>query len=137
MEQEKKLAQFYGGVLGPWIPMITMIVLMIISTATKTGGLNRVVLIAFTCLALGFFLCKDKKNYGNITLKGLVNPMLGTILMAYILAGVLAQLMRQSGIINALIWAVTKLGLNTGFLPLIAFVVCMLISTSCGTWPTA
>lgn len=133
MEQEKKLTQFYGGVIGPWIPMITMIVLMIISTATKTGGLNRVVLIAFACLALGFFLCKDKKNYGSITLKGLVNPMLGTILMAYILAGVLAQLMRQSGIINALIWAVTKLGLNTGFLPLIAFIVCMLISTSCGT----
>ena len=53
--------------------------------------------------------------------------------VAYILAGVLAQLMRQSDIISALIWAVTKAGLNTGFLPLIAFVVCMLISTSCGT----
>ena len=133
MEQNKQNVGFYGGTLGPWLPMLAMITLMIISTATHTGGLNRVVLIAFACLALGFFLCKDKKHYGGITLKGLTNPMLGTILMAYILAGVLAQLMRQSGIISALIWAVTKAGLNTGFLPLIAFVVCMLISTSCGT----
>ncbi|MDY4031900.1 MAG: Na+/H+ antiporter NhaC family protein [Pyramidobacter sp.] len=134
MDQIKKEnVQFYGGTIGPWLPMITMIVLMILSTATHTGGLNRVVLIAFACLALGFFLCKDRKNYGKITLQGLVNPMLGTILMAYILAGVLAQLMRQSGIIDALIWAVSKIGMNTGFLPLIAFIVCMLISTSCGT----
>ncbi|MBQ9535313.1 MAG: hypothetical protein IJU78_05690 [Clostridia bacterium] len=133
MEQNKKKVGFYGGTIGPWLPMLAMIVLMIVSTITKTGGLNRVVLIAFACLALGFFLCKDKKNYGSVTLKGLLNPMLGTIIMAYILAGVLAQLMRQSGIIDALIWAVSKLGLNTGFLPLIGFVVCMLISTSCGT----
>ena len=133
MDQNKKLIGFYGGTIGPWIPMITMIILMIISTATHTGGLNRVVLIAFVCLALGFFLCKDKKHFGSVTLKGLTNNMLGTIIMAYILAGVLAQLMRQSGIIDALIWAVSKAGLNTGFLPLIGFVVCMLISTSCGT----
>ena len=53
MDQNKKLIGFYGGTIGPWIPMITMIILMIISTATHTGGLNRVVLIAFVCLALG------------------------------------------------------------------------------------
>ena len=33
MDQNKKLIGFYGGTIGPWIPMITMIVLMIISTA--------------------------------------------------------------------------------------------------------
>ena len=131
--EQKKLASFYGGAIGPWIPMIAMIVLMIISTVTHTGGLNRVVLIAFVCLSLGFILCKDKKNFGSITLKGLTNNTLGTIIMAYILAGVLAQLMRQSGIINALIWLVAKVGLNTGILPLIGFIVCILISTSCGT----
>lgn len=125
--------KFYGGSFGPWIPIVSMIIGMIISTAIGGGGLNRVVMIAFFALAMGFLLCKDKKHYGKITLKGLTNPMMGTILMAYILAGILAQLMRQSGLIDALIWAVTKSGLHTGFLPLIAFLVCMLISTSCGT----
>ena len=129
----EKKREFYCGSIGPWIPILFMLVGMIVSTILGSGGLNRVVMIAFFALVIGFLLIKDKKNYGKITLKGLVNPMLGTILMAYIMAGMLAQLMRQSGLIDALIWVVTKLGLNAGIIPLIGFIVCMLISTSCGT----
>lgn len=97
------------------------------------GGLARLTGITFFALALGFLLAKDKKNYGKITLKGLQNPMLGTIIMAYIMAGMLAQLLRQSGLIDALIWGITRLGLNAGWIPMIAFLTCVLISTSCGT----
>jgi len=123
----------YGGHIGPWIPIIFMLVGMLISTIIGGGGLNRLTIVTFLALAVGFVLVKEKKNYGSIILKGLQNPMLGTILMAYIMAGMLAQLMRQSGLIDALIWGVTKLGLNAGLIPLIGFLVCMLISTSCGT----
>lgn len=132
METTKK-AEFYGGKLGAWIPVIVMIAGMLVSTVIGGGGIGRLTMVAFFALAVGFLFAKDKKNYGKITLKGLVNPMLGTILMAYILAGLLAQLLRQSGLIDALIWAVTSTGLNTGFIPLIAFIACVLISTSCGT----
>ena len=59
--------------------------------------------------------------------------MLGTILMAYLMAGMLAQLLRQSGLITALIWGISKLGMNAGWIPLIGFIACLLISTSCGT----
>ena len=76
---------------------------------------------------------KDKKHFGQISLKGLQNPMLGTIVMAFLMAGILSQLLRQSGLINSLILVVAKLDLNVGFLPLVGFITCMLISTSCGT----
>jgi len=128
-----KKIEMYGGHIGPWIPIIFMLVGMLISTIIGGGGLNRLTIVTFLALAVGFVLVKEKKNYGSIILKGLQNPMLGTILMAYIMAGMLAQLMRQSGLIDALIWGVTKLGLNAGLIPLIGFLVCMLISTSCGT----
>ena len=104
-----------------------------IPTIIGGGGLARLTGITFFALALGFLLAKDKKNYGKITLKGLQNPMLGTIIMAYIMAGMLAQLLRQSGLIDALIWGITRLGLNAGWIPMIAFLTCVLISTSCGT----
>lgn len=126
-------AKFYGGAAGPWIPAAVMILGMIVSTALGGGGVGRLTMVSFFALAVGFFLSKDKKRFGKLTLNGLLNPMLGTILMAYIMAGVLAQLMRQSGLIDALIWAVGKLGLHAGLIPLIAFLTCMLISTSCGT----
>ena len=129
----EKKPEFYGGTFGPWIPVAFMLVGMLVSTIIGGGGLARLTMITFFALVIGFLLTKDKKCYGKITLKGLQNPMLGTVLMAYIMAGMLAQLMRQSGLINALIWAVTKLGLDAGLIPLIGFLVCMLISTSCGT----
>lgn len=132
LKVEKK-AEFYGGRLGPWIPILFMLVGMLASTIIGGGGMNRLTGITFFALAIGFLLAKDKKHYGKLTLKGLQNPMLGTILMAYIMAGMLAQLLRQSGLIDALIWGITKLGLNAGWIPLIAFLTCVLISTSCGT----
>ena len=53
--------------------------------------------------------------------------MLGTVIMAHLLAGLLSQLLRQSGLIDSLILVVSELNLNVGF------ITCMLISTSCGT----
>lgn len=129
---EEKRPEFYGGTIGPWIPVLFLLAGMLISTVIG-GGLNRLTMITFFALAIGFLPAKDKKNYGKTTLNGLMNPMLGTILMAYIMADMLAQLMRQSDLTNALIWTVTKLELNAGLIPLIGFLVCMLISTSCGT----
>lgn len=129
----EKKPMFYGGKVGPWIPVLLMLVGMLASTIIGGGGLNRLTGISFFAISVGFLLCKDKKQFGKITLKGLQNPMLGTILMAYLMAGMLAQLLRQSGLITALIWGISKLGMNAGWIPLIGFIACLLISTSCGT----
>lgn len=129
----QKTPAFYGGRLGPWIPVLLMLVGMIASTIIGGGGMSRLTGITFFAISVGFLLCKDKKQFGKITLKGLQNPMLGTIIMAYIMAGMLSQLLRQSGLITALIWGISKLGLNAGWIPLVGFLACLLISTSCGT----
>ena len=129
----EKKPMFYGGKVGPWIPVLLMLAGMLASTIIGGGGLNRLTGISFFAISVGFLLCKDKKQFGKITLKGLQNPMLGTILMAYLMAGMLAQLLRQSGLITALIWCISKLGMNAGWIPLIGFIACLLISTSCGT----
>lgn len=132
MENTEKKVQFYGGAAGPWIPVVFMLVGMIVNTIVSPG-LTTLPMVAFFALAVGFFLAKDKKAYGSVTLKGLQNSMFGTVAMAYILAGILAQLLRQSGLIEALIWLVARLDLNTGLIPVIAFLTCVLISTSTGT----
>lgn len=125
--------QFYFGNAGPWIPVVLLIVAMIASTFFKMGNVFNFCMLSFFALVIGFLLAKDKKNYGNLVLNGLHNKMLNTIFMAYIMAGLLAQLLRQSGLIDSLIWATSVINLDTGFVPVIAFVVTMLISTSCGT----
>ena len=132
MENKETKVEFYGGTIGTWIPVIVMLIGMVINTIIA-GGLTTLPMFTFFALVVGFFLAKDKKTFGATTLKGLQNPMFGTEAVAFIFAGILAQLLRQSGLIEALIWVVAQLELNTGLIPLIAFLTCVLISTACGT----
>ena len=37
MEQNKKKVGFYGGTIGPWLPMLAMIVLMLLVTAAPVA----------------------------------------------------------------------------------------------------
>ena len=132
MENTEKKVEFYGGAVGIWIPVIVMLAGMVVNTMLA-GGLATLPMFTFFALAVGFLLAKDKKAFGSTTLKGLQNSMFGTEAVAFIFAGILAQLLRQSGLIQALIWVVAQLELDTGLIPLIGFLACVLISTSCGT----
>ena len=132
MEKQENKVEFYGGSVGIWIPVVVMLIGMVINTILS-GGLTTLPMVTFFALVVGFFLAKDKKAFGSMTLKGLQNSMFGTEAVAFIFAGILAQLLRQSGLIEALIWVVAQLELNTGLIPLIGFLTCVLISTACGT----
>lgn len=124
--------KFHGGYIGAWLPILFMLAGMFVNTFLK-GGFSRLLMITFAAIALGFFLSKDKKHFGDITITGLQNSLLSTIIVAYILASLLAQLLRQSGLIDTLIYSISVIGLHAGLVPLIAFFICVLISTSCGT----
>lgn len=132
MEKANKL-YFHGGLLGAWIPMVTFVVIMI--TAALTGHISLMVFAAgaFVAVCTGFLLSKDKKEFDNAVIDGVGDHMLATMTVAFIMAGILSQLLRQSGLIQGLIWLSSQLHLNANFLPVITFITCVLISTACGT----
>ena len=132
-QKEKKLVEFYGGVIGPWLPIICMILCIAYGTYLGNGGLVRMVIITFVSLMLGFVLAKDKKHFGEIAFSGLKNHMLSIIIVAFLLAGVMGQLLRQSGLIDTLVYLIAKADISVGLLPLASFLICAVISTSCGT----
>lgn len=131
-ERMEERVTFYGGPLGAWMPILCLLVGMIANTFLK-GGFTRLLMITFASIVVGFILSKDKKHFGNITITGLQNSLFATIVIAYILASLLAQLLRQSGLIDTLIYSISAVGLHAGLVPLIAFLICVLISTACGT----
>ena len=131
--EEKKRIEFYGGAIGPWIPVIVMIAGMIIGTVVGGGGMVRFGVITFIALIVGFLLAKDKRHFGEISFAGLKNPMLSILIIAFILATIMGQLLRQSGLINALIYVISSTHLSVGWLGVISFLLCAVISTSCGT----
>ena len=132
MEKNKRM-QFYGGTLGACAPLLVFMCLMIVIAAMKKVSLVLFCMAGFAGLCVAFLLAKNKKEFEQAVVDGLKNDTLCVIIFAFLLAGILSQELRQSGLIQGLTWLVMKLGLSAGFLPLVPFLVCLLISTACGT----
>ena len=128
MEKNKRM-QFYGGTLGACAPLLVFMCLMIVIAAMKKVSLVLFCMAGFAGLCVAFLLAKNKKEFEQAVVDGLKNDTLCVIIFAFLLAGILSQELRQSGLIQGLTWLVMKLGLSAGFLPLVAFLVCLLIST--------
>lgn len=132
MEKEKKM-EFYGGTLGACLPIISFMGCMLIIAVEQMVSLQLFCMAGFAGFCVAFLLAKDKKMFEQAVVDGIKNDTLCVIIFAFLLAGVLSQELRQSGLIDGLIWAIAELQLNAAFLPLIGFVTCCLISVSCGT----
>ena len=132
VEKTKKM-EFYGGTFGACLPMLVFLALMVVIAVTGKVSLVLFFMAGFAGLCAAFLLAKDKKEFEDAVIKGIQNDTLCVIIFAFLLAGILSQELRQSGLIEGLTWLMTALNLNAGFMPLIAFLTCCLISTACGT----
>ena len=130
MEKNKRM-QFYGGTLGACAPLLVFMCLMIVIAAMKKVSLVLFCMAGFAGLCVAFLLAKNKKEFEQAVVDGLKNDTLCVIIFAFLLAGILSQELRQSGLIQGLTWLVMKLGLSAGFLPLVAFLVCLLHVQRC------
>lgn len=132
MNENKKL-EFYGGMFGACLPLLVFMGCMILIAALQKVSLVLFCMAGFAGLCTAFLLAKDKKEFEEATIEGIRSKTLCVIIFAFLLAGILSQELRQSGLINGLIWGMTHLGLSAAYLPLIAFLASSLISVSCGT----
>lgn len=134
MEAKKSYpVSYYGGHVGAWLCVALAVAGIMYMLLIRGGGTKSMMVVLFLSLVLGLILAKDRKAYGDEMLKGLRESMVCVICVAFFMAGLLSALLKTSGLIEALIWVVAQMNVNTGFIPVIAFLACVLISTACGT----
>lgn len=132
MENQKKM-EFYGGTFGACLPLLVFLALMVAIAVTGKVSLVLFCMAGLAGLCTAFLLARKKTEFEDAVVKGIQNDTLCVIIFAFLLAGVLSQELRQSGLVEGLTWLMTAINLNAGFLPLIAFLTCALISTATGT----
>jgi len=125
--------QFYGGKIGAWVPLGSLVVFMILLVVTHHVSLKIFWTAGFFALCMSFLFAKDKSCFSKIVVHGLTDPMFSTLTMIFFLAGILSYNLRQSGLINGLLWLCTKVGATGSLIPAITFIACAVIGTSCGT----
>jgi Na+/H+ antiporter NhaC len=125
--------RFHGGTPGALAPLglfLAGVSWLGLSGAPDETGFWPILLAALT---LGLFLSRDKEAYADAVVGGMSRPLVMVMILAWILAGVLGTLLRESGLVEALVWATGTLGVSGGGYVATAFLVAAVFSTSTGT----
>jgi Na+/H+ antiporter NhaC len=125
--------RFRGGTAGALAPLglfLAGVSWLGLSGAPDETGFWPILLGALT---LGVLLARDKEAYTDAVVAGMARPLVMIMILAWILAGVLGTLLRESGMVEALVWAARAGGVSGGGYVAMAFLVAAVFSTATGT----
>ncbi|ELY66551.1 Na+/H+ antiporter NhaC family protein [Natrinema versiforme] len=127
--------EFYGGRGMSAFPIAFFIVWAIVQTALwrigDTGGLIVGILVG---LIVGMFFARgDWKDYANTIFEGMTQPVAVTAIVAWIWAGMFAQLLQDGGFVGGLVWLADAAGVGAALFPAITFILAAVFTTGIGT----
>jgi len=125
--------RFLGGAPGaiaPFLVFLCGVAWLGLSGAPDETGFWPVLLIALT---LGLALARDRGAYADAIIDGMSRRLVMVMVLAWILAGVLGVLLRDSGLVGALVWAAGASGVRGGPYVAASFAICAVFSTATGT----
>jgi Na+/H+ antiporter NhaC len=131
--KEKKRLEFRFGMVTLLIPFLIMfggIILLALSGKAFPMAFWLPTLLA---LFAALLLAKKPTQCAEVMIRGMANEMVAIMLMAWFIAGIIAQLLKASGLIDSLVWLCVKVGLSGGWFPVVVFIIGCVLSTSTGT----
>ena len=125
--------RFHLGLVGAVTPIVVFAAgaaWLGFSGAPDERGLWPVLLGA---LGVGLVLARNASAYSAAALRGMSRPIVMLMVAAWLLAGVFSVVLRESGLVHALVWAGSELGVSGGGFVLMSFLVAVLFATATGT----
>jgi len=132
-EQNPEPLRFIGGTFGAFLPFALFLIGVVflgLSGAPAETGLWPILLGA---LILGLLLARDRHAYSDGMIAGMSRPVVMTMVMAWILAGVMGTLLGESGLVQSLVWLARSVGVSGGAYVVASFLIGALVSTATGT----
>ncbi|MEM7202268.1 MAG: Na+/H+ antiporter NhaC family protein [Planctomycetota bacterium] len=130
---DRDTPSFYGGVWGALTPFaffLAGVAALGLAGAPDERGFWPVLLGS---LGLGLAVARDRRAYAESYLHGMSQPIVMTMVLAWLLAGVLGSCLGASGLIDALTGLAERFGVRGGGFALAAFAICATVSTATGT----
>ncbi len=124
---------FHFGLAGAAAPILVFAAAAAwlgFSGAPDERGLWPVLLAA---LGVGLLVARSASAYSAAALRGMSRPIVMLMVAAWLLAGVFSVVLRESGLVHALVWAGSELGVRGGGFVLMSFLIAVLFSTATGT----
>ncbi|HBG14805.1 MAG TPA: hypothetical protein DDW96_05755, partial [Synergistaceae bacterium] len=133
ISENNERVEFRGGLLGLTLPFTVLFIgIMWLALSGKALPMAFWVPTLFSILA-ALLLAKKPTECARAIISGMSSEMVAIMLMAWFLAGITAQLLKATGLIQGLIWLSLSVGLKGAYFPLVTFAIGCLLSTATGT----
>ena len=130
---DKKALRFRGGTAGALAPFALFLAgvgWLGLSGAPDERGFWPVLLAA---LALGLLLVYDRSEWSEAVLRGMSQPVVALMIVAWLFAGCLGALLSASGLVESLVWLARAVGVAGSAYVAAAYLIACALSTSTGT----
>jgi Na+/H+ antiporter NhaC len=120
----------FAGALAPFGLFLFGVAWLAWSGAPDERGFWPLLIAA---LGLGLALARDRRAYADALTRGMSQPIVALMILAWLLAGLMAQILSTGGFVDSVIWLTQRAGLGGAGFVVVSFLICCLISTSTGT----
>ncbi len=124
---------FHGGIAGAVVPAVVFfggVTALALQGAPDERGFWPIVLLA---LGISLLLARDRTQWSETVIRSMSQEIVALMVLAWLFSGVLAEVLRASGLIQALVTAGSQLGLQGGAFAALSFAICSLVATATGT----
>ena len=125
--------RFRGGTFGLLLPFAVLLSGMLLLAAAGKAMPAAFWVPALAAVATALALAKDPAHCADLLIRGMASEMAATMLLAWFLAGIVAQLMKETGLVEGLTWLCISTGLGGRVFPLVAFLCGSFLSLATGT----
>jgi Na+/H+ antiporter NhaC len=125
---------FRGGKAASAVPLAFFIVWAIAICVAGAPDENGLILGAVLGLTFGMFLSRDRwSHYAQEVIHGMANPIAAVTIVAWFWAGMFAQVLREGGLVDGLVWLGGASNATGGIFAGATFVLAAVFSSAVGT----
>ena len=130
---EPKTLEYHGGKSAALVPFFIFIAGVVTVALLGAPDERSFWPILFLSITVGIVLAKDKAAYGETVFEGMSQKLVPLMITAWITASCIGILMSDSGLVDALIAAGIKIGVNGTAFVMITLLICCVVSLSTGS----
>ncbi|MFC7155512.1 Na+/H+ antiporter NhaC family protein [Halomarina halobia] len=127
--------EFYGGPLMSALPIAFFIVWAVFQSGLLgIGDTTGLVIGMLVGLIVGMLFVRGPwRDYANTIFEGMTRRVAATAIVAWLWAGMFAQVLQDGGFVDGLVWAADAASIGAALFPAVTFVLAALLATGIGT----
>ncbi|MCD2198437.1 Na+/H+ antiporter NhaC family protein [Halobacterium sp. KA-4] len=127
--------EFYGGRIASAIPLALFVAWAIFQSGVlQVSDTTGLVIGMLAALVVGMFFTKGSwASYANTIFEGMTQRVAATAIVAWLWAGMFAQLLQDGGFVQGLVWAADVASVSGPLFPAVTFLLAALFTTGIGT----